>query len=189
MSPVKNAALRSLTFFVLLLSLSSPTCLAAEEVKPAAPVNRPLSDKWALVVGISNFQNQEIPKLVYAAKDARDFAEYLIKDAGFSPDHVRLLVDEKATERRVMSELGNKFLARVARPDDLVVLYFSTHGSPAQMDLRGRNYIVAFDSDPQDLYATGIQMDQVLESIQSRVLSDRVLVLLDACHSGGAALA
>lgn len=162
---------------------------AAKSTDGAASVNRPLSDKWALVVGISRFQNDEIPKLKYAGKDARDFAEYLVKEGGFAADHVRLLLDEKATERRVMSELGSKFLARVARPDDLVVLFFSTHGSPAQMDLRGRNYIVAYDSDPQDLYSTGIQMDQVLESIQSRVLSDRVLLLLDACHSGNAAVA
>lgn len=194
--------LRRHGFLLFFLSLSilraAPACFAEDrtmsESANSAPVNsattnRPLGDKWALVVGISNFQSSDIPKLTYASKDARDFADYLIQEAGFAPDHVRLLIDEKASERRVMSELGNKFLARVARPDDLVVLFFSTHGSPAQMDLRGRNYIVAYDSDPQDLYATGIQMDQVLESIQSRVLSDRVLLLLDACHSGGAAVA
>jgi uncharacterized caspase-like protein len=53
------------------------------------------------------------------------------------------------------------------------------------MDIRGKNYIVAYDSDPEDLFATGIEMQKILESIQSRVLSDRVLLVLDACHSGG----
>ncbi|HEY9787839.1 MAG TPA: caspase family protein [Candidatus Obscuribacterales bacterium] len=153
----------------------------------ATAANTPIRDKWALVVGISTFANPKVPKLTYAAKDAQDFYKYLVSEAKFSPSHVRLLLNEKATERRVMSELGNKFLARVAKPDDLVVLYFSTHGSPAQMDLRGRNYIVAYDSDPTDLYATGIDMQQIMESIHSRVLSDRVLLVLDACHSGGAA--
>jgi hypothetical protein len=66
----------------------------------------------------------------------------------------------------------------------MIVLFFSTHGSPSQMDIRGRNYIVAADSDPEDLFATGIEMQKVLESIQSRVLSDRVLLVMDACHSG-----
>ncbi len=147
-------------------------------------VNKPVRDKWALIVGIGDFNSDKIPKLKYATKDARDFYNYLIKEANFAPDHVRILLDGKATQRRIMSELGSKFLARLARPDDMIVLFFSTHGSPSQMDLRGRNYIVAADSDPEDLFATGIEMQKVLESIQSRVLSDRVLLVMDACHSG-----
>jgi uncharacterized caspase-like protein len=146
--------------------------------------NRPVRDKWALIVGIGQFQSPNIPKLKYAAKDARDFREFLIREANFAPDHVRILTDEKATQRRVLSELGSKFLARVAKPDDLVLLFFSTHGSPAQADVRGKNFVVAYDSDPDDLYTTGIEMDKILESIQSRVLSERVLLILDACHSG-----
>jgi hypothetical protein len=149
-------------------------------------VNKPIRDKWALIVGISDFADKKIPHLKFATKDARDFYNYLVHDANFAHDHVRLLLDDKATQRRIMSELGSKFLARLARPDDLILLFFSTHGSPAQMDIRGRNYIVAYDSDPDDLYATGIEMQKILESIQNRVLSDRVLLVLDACHSGGA---
>jgi tetratricopeptide (TPR) repeat protein len=148
-------------------------------------INRPIRDKWALIIGISSFANQQIPSLKYASKDARDLYSYLVHEANFAPDHVRLILDEKATERRIMSELGSKFLARLAKPDDLIFLFFSTHGSPSQMDVRGKNYIVAYDSDPDDLFATGIEMQKILEAIQSRVLSDRVLLVLDACHSGG----
>lgn len=150
----------------------------------AVDANRPIRDKWALVVGIGKFQNPKVHGLTFAAKDARDFYDFLIKEANFAPDHVRLLLDEKATERRVMSELGNKFLARVVKPDDLVVLFFSTHGSPAELDVRGENYVVAYDSDPDDLYATGIEMTKITERINERVLTDRVLLVLDACHSG-----
>ena len=146
--------------------------------------SRPIRDKWALVVGITDFQNENVPNLQYSAKDATDFYNYLVKEAHFKPDHVRLLLNKKATQRRVMSELGSKFLARVVKPDDLVVLYFSTHGSPAELDPRGRNYIVAHDSDPSDLFATGIEMQKLLDSIQMRMDSDRVLLVLDACHSG-----
>lgn len=157
-----------------------------DKLKTADP-NRPIRDKWALVVGISKFQNPKVRQLTFAAKDAKDFYDFLIKEANFAPDHVRLLLDEKATERRVMSELGNKFLARVVKPDDLVVLFFSTHGSPAELDVRGENYVVAFDSDPDDLYATGIEMTKITERISERVLTDRVLLVLDACHSGSTA--
>lgn len=164
----------------------SGAATAAVKKAVAADINKPIRDKWALIVGIGSFGNQGIPHLKYATKDARDLYDYLIHDAHFAPDHVRMLLDEKATQRRIMSELGSKFLARLAKPDDLIVLFFSTHGSPSQMDIRGKNYIIAYDSDPEDLFATGIEMQKILESIQSRVLSDRVLLVLDACHSGGA---
>jgi hypothetical protein len=50
--------------------------------------------------------------------------------------------------------------------------------------VRGENYLVAYDSDPEDLFATGIEMQKILESSKGRVLSDRVVLVMDACHSG-----
>ncbi|MBP7861447.1 caspase family protein [bacterium] len=143
-----------------------------------------IRDKWALIVGISNFQDKRIPKLKYSAKDARDFRDFLVNECNFAPDHVRLLLNEKATERRVTSELGNKFLARVAKTGDLTVLYFSTHGSSSKADIKGKNYLVAYDTDRDDLYATGIEMQKISDAISDRIDSGRVLLVLDACHSG-----
>ncbi len=176
----------SLVFVGVLLSTSCATAQSAPGAETIQPpdAKRPIRDKWALVVGISNFENPKVPTLKYSTKDARDFYNYLIKDANFQPSHVRLLLNEKATRRRIISELGNKFLARLARPGDLIVLFFSTHGSPSQMDLRGKSYLVTYDADPEDLDATGIGMQEVNEKIHSRVLSDRVVLVLDACHSG-----
>lgn len=164
-----------------LLSVSLPLLLVAPtfaaESDEQVKADTPIRDKWALVVGVGKFQDSKIPELKYASKDARDFRDFLVKEANFAPDHVRLLLDEQATQRRVLSELGNKFLARVAKPDDLVVIYCSSHGSPAQADIRGDSFVVAHDSDPDDLFTTGIEMDKILESIDARVLSQRVLLL------------
>ena len=152
---------------------------------PPAPVAEPVHDKWAIVVGISKFEKPSVPPLKYSAKDARDFYDYLIKEANFQPDHVRLILDEKATRRRILSELDNMFLGRVARPDDLIVLFFSTHGSPAQLDKMGKNFIVAYDTEPNELFATGIEMQAMTRDLKERVDAKRVLLVLDACHSGG----
>ncbi len=144
----------------------------------------PIGDKWALIVGIEKFQDTQISKLQYAARDATDMYHYLINEAHFAPDHVRLLLNEKATERRILSEVGSKFLARVARPNDLVLIYLSTHGSPSDLDVKGNNFFVAYDTDGHDLFATGIEMQKIVEIIKRRIDSQRVLLVLDACHSG-----
>ena len=148
-------------------------------------INKPIKDKWALVVGISKFKDPSI-NLKYASKDASDFAEFLVKEANFAPDHVRLLTDEKATREEIMAQLGDKWLPRVARPDDLVVIYFSSHGSPTQMDLNSVNYLVAHNTNKNSLYATGIPLQEFANTIKNRVQAQRVVLLMDACHSGAA---
>ena len=150
-------------------------------------VNRPVTDKWALVVGVSKFADPTIPPLHYAAKDAKDFADYLVKKANFAPDHVRLLTNEQATQRRILSELGDKFLPRVVKKDDLVVIFYSSHGSPASRDVAKANYLVAYDTNKNDLFATGIEAANITRLLRERLDAKRILIVMDACHSGGGA--
>lgn len=163
------------------IAAKSPDTQDKEEQKP---VNRPVRDKWALVIGVSKFSDNSIPSLKFAAKDAQDFYQFLTTKGNFAKDHVRLLTNEEATQRRILDELGDKFLPRVVKPDDLVVIYFSSHGSPSRTDIRGKNFLVAYDSEKRNLYASGIEMQQLTDVIKDRVQSDRVLLVLDACHSG-----
>ncbi len=157
---------------------------ADNSTEDAPAINRPIRDKWALVVGVSEFANPAL-NLKYSAKDAKDFADYLVKEADFAPDHVKVLLNKDATERRILSELGDRWLPRVANPDDLVVIFVSTHGSGAELDVGGQNYLIAYDTDVQDLYTTGVPMQRLAKDIKDRVHCDRVVIFLDACHSGG----
>ena len=148
-------------------------------------VDRPIKDKWAVVVGISEFADKKI-NLRYPAKDATDFYNFLVSDGGFKKDHVRLLVNEKATRSNILSTIGDRWLPRLAHPDDLVVVYISSHGSPADLDVGGVNYVVAHDTDTESLYATGLPLQDLMRIIKARVHCDRVVMILDACHSGAA---
>ncbi|HEY9753833.1 MAG TPA: caspase family protein, partial [Oculatellaceae cyanobacterium] len=150
-------------------------------------VNRPIKDKWALVVGISKFKNDQL-NLRYPSKDAKDFYDYLVSKENFAPDHVKLLTDKQATRKNIMTLLGDKWLPNVANPDDLVVIYISSHGSGAEMDHDGVNYLVAYDTDVNELYATGLPMQDLSSTVKRRVHSDRVVMILDACHSGAASV-
>ena len=148
-------------------------------------VNRPIKDKWALVIGISKFADGKI-NLRFPAKDATDFYNFLTTAGGFKKDHTRLLINEKATRANILATIGDRWLPRLAHPDDLVVVYISSHGSPADMDVGGVNYIVAYDTDTESLYATGIPLQDLMRIIKARVHCDRVVIILDACHSGAA---
>lgn len=145
----------------------------------------PVADKWAVVVGVSEFADKAI-NLKYAAKDAADFRAFLVEKCHFAPDHVRLLTNEQATKENVLDLLGDSFLPRVALPDDLVVIYFSSHGSASDLDLRGVNYLVAHDTAVDRLYSTGIDLQTLSNIVKTRIHCNRALIILDACHSGGA---
>lgn len=165
---------------------------ANADAKPAkqpaitARGDHPVTDKWALIVGIGKFQQRCIPQLRFAAKDAQDFRDFLVSKGNFKPDHVRLLLDEKATRKQILSGF-DKFLGRVARKDDLVVVYFSTHGTPESSDARGKSYLVSYDADKDDLFASAIPMSDITDLIKSRINSERVLLVMDTCFSGHSA--
>jgi hypothetical protein len=145
----------------------------------------PVGDKWALVIGISKFADSGM-NLTFPAKDAKDFANYLVQGAGFAPDHVRVLINEQATRERILSNLGDTWLPRVALSDDLVVIFVSSHGSQSSLDVGGLNYIVAHNTNAKELYATGIPIQELCRIVRERVRSKRVVIVLDACHSGSA---
>jgi uncharacterized caspase-like protein len=158
--------------------------------KPPGPVR----EKWALVIGISKFQDTHVPRLNYPGKDAQDFAS-LLKDpqiGRFKPENVHLVVDTDATTRNIKMELN--WLARSAKPDDLVVVFLASHGSPRSRDIAGVNYIITSDTqlgdpnkDPDSLFATALPMVDLSDIVRGRIQARRTAIFLDTCHSGAAA--
>jgi tetratricopeptide (TPR) repeat protein len=146
--------------------------------------DKKVADKWALVVGISNFKDTSI-NLKYAAKDATDFKNFLVSQENFADDHVMLLTDAGATKEAIISKLGDGWLGKHAKEGDLVVVYVSSHGSPSQEEV-GVNFLVAHDTDKFKLVSTGLPLQWLTKIIQEQVHSKRVVVVLDVCHSGSA---
>jgi tetratricopeptide (TPR) repeat protein len=156
----------------------------------AAAQGGPIQDKWAVVIGLADFADPSIPKLRYSGKDAKDFYDYLVDPAGgrFAKDHVKLLVNTDATKVNIMDVLGDSFLPHGAAPGDLVVIYLSTHGSPAGADINGVNYVVAYDTQVNKMFATGIEMKQLIRIIKERVHTNRIMLVMDTCYSGAGAI-
>lgn len=157
--------------------------ITAKPSRDISQSDKPVADKWALVIGISKFANSQY-NLKYAAKDAQDFYNYLVTDGRLKKDHVLLLLNENATRRNIMAAFGNKFLPAVTRDGDLVAIYVSTHGTPSNKDAGNKNYLVAYDTECDALYETGVDMDQLYQRVKDGVKTDRALIVMDTCYSG-----
>lgn len=150
----------------------------------------PVHEKWALVVGISKFQDSRLRRLNFASKDAKDFAAVLLdpKVGRFQASHVHSLADGEVTTRQLKQELN--WLARSASdPNDLVVIFLSSHGTPRSIDTAEVNYIATSDTEliPEDsLFATALPMVEISDIVRSRIRARRTVIFLDTCHSGAA---
>jgi uncharacterized caspase-like protein len=65
-------------------------------------------------------------------------------------------------------------------------VYVSSHGSRSQDEAGGVNFLVAHDTNKNSLLATGIPMQWLTKMVKEQVHSDRVVLILDVCHSGAA---
>ena len=162
----------------------------APQPPPPPPSAGPVARKWALVVGVGDFSDTTIVPLNYTAKDARDLQSVLVERSlgGFAPERVRLLLDRQATLVKVREGIG--WLRANAGPDDLVVVYIASHGSPRQFDPNGVSYVLVHDTDAgnaEKLYATALQMIDLAEDLSRDLRAGRVVLILDTCYSGDAA--
>ena len=161
-----------------------------------APVAGPVQQKWALVIGIGQFSDHAVPALHFTTSDANAFAAEL-KDAAvgrFPADNVHVLTDAQATTRNIKEQLN--WIARHAQPNDLVVIYVASHGSPRGLDsVGGASYIITYDTEidnadnPNEdaLYATALPMVDLANTVATRMKAMRTAVILDTCFSGSAA--
>ncbi|MBI4609583.1 MAG: caspase family protein [Candidatus Rokubacteria bacterium] len=185
----------------IVVSASEPDGTVRQEIRTvfydrpkvaAAPPVPAVRDRWAVVVGVGAYESPGIPRLRYAIPDAEAIYQVLTGPAGVKKENVLLLTDRterKPTLRNLRWALGT-LLARRAKKDDLVIVFFAGHGAP-EVDPRGierdglAKYLVPIDADPDDLYATALPMDE-FQTIFGRLEAERVVVFLDTCYSGAA---
>jgi len=144
-----------------------------------------LKNMWAVVIGIDTYPN--IRQLKYAVSDAGLFYDHLIKRNRIPTENGVLLLNQDATLTKIRSILGTD-LKNKAGKDDMVVIYFAGHGA-TERDAQSpdgdglEKYLLPFDADLKDLYATALPMEE-LSRIFSRIRSERLIFIADACYSG-----
>jgi uncharacterized caspase-like protein len=133
---------------------------------------------YVLAVGVSTYQDSEL-RLSLAAKDALDFGEVWKKQKGplYSGVEARVLTDAQATKGNVLD--GLEWLQRQATNKDVAVMFFAGHGVN---DPNGVFYFLPVDAKLVSLKRTGLSQADITSTVAA--IAGKVIVFIDACHSG-----
>ncbi|HHT9137693.1 MAG TPA: PEGA domain-containing protein [Candidatus Wunengus sp. YC60] len=140
--------------------------------------------RYAVVVGISDYKDPKIPDLKYADADAQSFYDFITSPIGgnFNKDNVLLLKNEQATLKNVKLAITN-FLKK-AIDTDFVVIFMACHGEP-EPDRPNNIYLLMHDSELDSLSATAYHMENVNTDMKRYISAKRLIFFADACHSAG----
>jgi len=158
-----------------------------ERIKPVVvDIASVTGKKWAVIIGISEYFYSErgITPLQFAHDDAIAIKNFLRspQGGGFASNRTRLLINEQATTKNIRSSLFT-FLKNAGK-DDLVLIFFAGHGAP-EPGRPDNLYLITYDTNPDDLASTAFPMWDMETALKRYIISERVIVIADACHSGG----
>ncbi len=148
----------------------------------APPKLQTIPRSYAVIVGISRYQKlPENWQLQFAERDAQSIYTIAISPEGgnFKQENVHVLEGAKATLASVRHEI-DEWLPSVAKDGDRVLIYFAGHGLVYQ----GKGYLAPYDIDLSNVAATGYPMDELGQTIGTKIHATSKILLTDACHSG-----
>lgn len=140
--------------------------------------------RYAVVIGVSDYKDPKIPDLKYADADAQSFYDFVTSPVGggFNKENVLLLKNEQATLRNVKMAVTG-FLKK-AIDTDFVVIFIACHGEP-EPDRPSNIYLLMHDSELDSLSATAYHMENVNADMKRYISAKRLVLFADACHSAG----
>lgn len=138
----------------------------------------------AVIIGVGDYIHAT--PLPASAKDAMAIANILKDPArcGYSRDNIQLLTNEKATGPNIRGAL--KELAQATDSDSTVILFFSGHGVRAKDGKSWHTYLCPREIQRENIANTAIPGNEFSKLLAS-VPSQKMLVIIDACHAGGSA--
>ncbi len=149
-------------------------------------INEKQGKTYALVIGISSYQNTSVPQLQFADKDASLFADYIASNIADSlrSERIKLLVNQDASIAAVYNALD--WLKNVCSENDTAYIYFSGHGDIETKAKKSQGFLLAYNSPPNNYQNNAISIDDLNEIANILTLEKHsyVVLITDACHSG-----
>jgi WD40 repeat protein len=141
-----------------------------------------------LSVGINKYLNAAY-NLNYAQPDAQSFTEKLKLNGKniFKSINPIEIYDENATKENIITAF--KSIVSRAKPEDVFLFYYAGHGTLDEQN-NDEYYLVPSDvtklyGDAKQLQTKGLSASE-LRGLLTQVKSQKQIILMDACHSGGA---
>lgn len=184
-----RSSTRKLFAVVLSLVLGAPSGILAqkdtrriERVKKEAEAKGSGGGRWALVVGVDQYQSKEIEPLSGAVADAKAIRDVLIKYGEFPESQVLLLVSDgpvKPTRTDIMVKLEE--IKGAVKPGDLLLFFFAGHG--VQVD--GQRYMLTYDAKINSaamIKSTALPASNLMQELEAIRVGHRV-IMIDACRN------
>lgn len=137
---------------------------------------------WAVIIGIDNYRNSELPMLHQAVNDAQGVAAMLVEKAGFRRERIVELYNEFASRDNITR--GFDELIKKCKADDRVIVFFAGHGITLPSPVgREKGYVLPYDANLLQYASTCISTDQLTEWSES-VPSRQMYFIMDVCYGG-----
>jgi uncharacterized caspase-like protein len=142
--------------------------------------------RWALIIGVSDYEDGNITPLPGANNDAKALRDALRDYAGFDENQVILLTtdetkDRQPTKNNILRLLGN--LNGTVPKDGLLLVAFSGHG----IERQNQAFLLASDTPYNDnvrvLERTALSASNDFKELIRDTGVAQVIILLDACRN------
>lgn len=133
-------------------------------------------NRYAIVVGVSEYDDNNLSRLSFAAKDAKLIHQTLINRYACPPENVLLLVDE--TRVRVQQALPD-WIKKADASSELVIVFLGH----AYVDAMNEPFLAAKDFDLASIAQTGISLSWLRQLMEDCPAGEKIL-MLDTCHAG-----
>jgi formylglycine-generating enzyme required for sulfatase activity/uncharacterized caspase-like protein/predicted XRE-type DNA-binding protein len=151
-----------------------------------------MSKNWAIVIGINNYNPNNLTPLKYAKQDAESMRDFFLREAKF--DEVCFFSNDSADFRwkgykiptqptygNLISFLHDRFETKpFLSAGDNCWFFFAGHGEQHA----NQDYLMPQDANPRSIERTAIPVNYVRERL-SRSGADNVILILDACRTDG----
>jgi uncharacterized caspase-like protein len=136
----------------------------------------------ALLIGIDAYADPTFPALRHAEDDARDLGARLASEQIGGFDRVTVLTGAEAQRSRIVEALRE--IRDELRHDDVLVVYFSGHGTRAQDEAGAwHRFLVPTDGAAADLAGSALDLRD-LQAFFSALAPARKALVVDACFDG-----
>lgn len=135
-----------------------------------------MSNSFAVVVGIQDYQQRDIKGVKYSHNDARGFAAVLSDHLSIPDQNIKVWLDQEATFARFHSELKSDILN--LSHDDRFFFFYAGHGFWAP---KGGNRLTAWDTHLNNASGTSVSIEEVLFAPLRQSRCKQSAIFIDAC--------